>query len=531
MAEQFSSSFDRDPSGDGAPDPEEHGTDAAQSAEEYAQGNRPAAGAQLSTPGSVFDQEWKGQPGATDFLGLDQEMAQEDVSFEAYEPEAPAMAAQPEVFDSEPAALPEELPLEPQTSSESMQSSSWFMDGVDDTAVVEDGQRDNYASSTEEHGAAHDLGLDDADESWFEETPKSNGLRRGLIAAAVLGLLALLAVGGTYGYKAFRSKDPGSGETLVAKPSAPASAVEPRADPRPPGELIAPGGGSGRAIAGRNGTSTPLQQAQPGSERAQPSRPVELVAQTDPQSPSGGSDPVESGEPIESFSDPVAGGSTPALDPVASSDESADPFGPQPQGSDPAGPSTLQVARPTSPQAAGVDHRSTLIRPEELILDGLELGGVRVASNDDLSAIWPNETVPGELIRGNRKVLTPAVGRVRVILETDEIFEGSLYALGQGTVWVESIHGRMGLDNDRIERIDRIATAAGAPVLGDTGSEGMTGLDRVCIRAEGGTFFGKVISNSEDKTIVITDGGARLTLHNSEVDLIAGKNPKVVVKN
>ena len=58
----------------------------------------------------------------------------------------------------------------------------------------------------------------------------------------------------------------------------------------------------------------------------------------------------------------------------------------------------------------------------------------------------------------------------------------------------------------------------------------MTGLDRVCIKAEGGTFFGKVISQSEDKTIVITDGGARLTLHNSEVEVVVGRNPKVLVK-
>jgi len=526
MAEQSSSSFDRDPNREGVPGPEEQDTGAGHSPEVYAQGNRPAEGAQLATPGSVFDHEWKGQPGATDFLGLDQEMAQEDVSYEDHAPAVLPLVAQPEVFEAQPTALAEELPPGPQGSREGMHSSSWFMDGGDDTAVREDGQHEGHASSTEEHGAAHDLGLDEVDESWLEETPRAGGLRRKLIAA---GVVALLGVGGTYGYKTFLSKHSGSGESLVAGPNVPAAAVEPQAHPKPPAEVITPGDGGGRVIAGRNGTTIPMRTAPQGGEPTERGRPVELVPQASPRSPSGGNDPVASSDPTETVADPVQGGSTPS-DPVASSSEVADPFGPQPHGSDPAGQSTPHDARPTSPQVAGVAHRSTLIRPEELILDGHELGGVRFASSDELGAIWPNETVPEELIRGNRKVLTPAVGRVRVILKTDEIFEGSLYALGRDTVWVQSIHGRMGLDNNRIERIDRIATSAGSPVLGDTGSESMTGLDRVCIKAEGGTFFGKVISKSEDKTIVITDGGARLTLLNSEVDLVVGRNPKVGIK-
>ena len=525
MAEQSSSSFDRDPDGAGVPDPEGQATGEAPSAEAYVQGNRPAAGAQLSTPGSVFDQEWKGQPGATDFLGLDQELSQEDP---AYEPQGSAATARSGVIDLEPAGYHEEQQPGPQNSRESLSSTSWFMDGGDDTAVVEDGQREGYASSTGGHGAAHDLALDDVDESWLEQAPSPGGLRRKLIAA---GVVVLLGVGGTFAYKTYVSKGSGSGETMVARPSAPAGAVEPSAAPEPHGELALPGGDGGRAIAGRDGTTTPLQPAPRASAPPGRGRPVQLVPQVSPQSAPGEDDPLASSEPAGSASDPAAGGPTPASDPVASSVEPAHPFGPEPQGADPAAdPSTQSVARATSPQVAGVDHRSTLIRPEELIVDGRALGGLRVASNDDLGAIWPNETVPEELIRGSRKVLTPAVGRVRVILKTYEIFEGSLYALGQGTVWVENVHGRMGLDNNRIEHIDRIASADGSPVLGDTGSEGMTGLDRVCIKAEGGTFFGKVISKGEDKTIVITDGGARLTLLNSEVDLLVGRNPEVVVK-
>ena len=358
MAEQSSSSSDQDPSREGIPDPEELQI-GAESADEYAQGNRPADGANVGTPGSVFDQEWNGQPGATDFLGLDQELVPDEGPYEPaapatpYAPEGPGAAAQFEVSDPEPTALAGDPLLQPETSTEST-SSSWFMDGGGDTAVVDDGEREGYASSTEEHGAAHDLGLDDVDESWFEEEAGSGGLRRKLIA---VGVLALVGVGGTFGYKAYSSKDSGSGETLVAKPSAPV-APEGAVDTQSPTGVVAPGeGADGRAIAGSGGVSIPIEPAPQGEATIEPTRPVVLVPETSPQS--GQTDPLATSEPIGNESDPVQG-AMPALDPVALGGNPVDPFGPEPQG---AGQSTApQNVRPTSPQVAGVDHRSTLIQ-------------------------------------------------------------------------------------------------------------------------------------------------------------------------
>jgi len=179
---------------------------------------------------------------------------------------------------------------------------------------------------------------------------------------------------------------------------------------------------------------------------------------------------------------------------------------------------------------AGVDQRSTRIRPEDLVVAGEDLTGLRAANADDLAAVWPNETIPEEYLRGDRKVLTPAVGRVRAILQTDEVFEGRLYAIGQNTLWLEGVYGLMGLDGERIASLNRISSDDGAPVLGATGSETMTGLERVRINAKGGAFFAKVISQEGDKTIVITDGGARLTLANEEVEFL-GRNPEIVIKS
>jgi hypothetical protein len=67
-------------------------------------------------------------------------------------------------------------------------------------------------------------------------------------------------------------------------------------------------------------------------------------------------------------------------------------------------------------------------------------------------------------------------------------------------------------------------------VLGSTGSEDMAGLERVRVTVQGGSFFGKVIARDAERTIVITDSGARLTLRDADVEEI-GKNPEVVIKS
>ena len=535
MDEQSSSSFDQKPGTEGVPNPVES-QDSPQTGETELesgqqepeqlelQGNRPADGAAQATPGSVFDQEWKGQPGATDFLGLDQELAPEDETVASE-----SVAVKTDLAEQSSAA--DAAPLSSKPAGETRQSSSWFMDRGDDTAVVEDSVREHRPSVSKED--LEGLSLDDVDESWFEDQTSGGGggLRRLLTAVVVL---ALLGVGGWFGYDKFLSDDASSDGPLIAKPNQPNKPAQPPSDPRPQSQGGARGQESAdpRAVAGGGGTSTPRQ---PAHETPDP------VDGSSGANPAGGGGVALQGEPVE-----PAGEST-APDPTGQQPEGAENgagnlaalaalFGPEPvEGAEPTTPPTAEVtapqgARPGTPEVAGVDQRSTQFRPEELILEGPELAGLRAASADDLGAIWPNETIPEELIRSNRKVLTPAVGRVRVILKTDEIFEGSLYALGYDTVWVQNVHGRMGLDNKRINEIQRIASAPGSPVLGDTGSENMTGFDRVRINVAGGAFFGKVISRDENKTIVITDGGARLTLQNSEVEVLAGRNPQVVIK-
>jgi hypothetical protein len=125
-------------------------------------------------------------------------------------------------------------------------------------------------------------------------------------------------------------------------------------------------------------------------------------------------------------------------------------------------------------------------------------------------------------------MLTPNVGKVRVILKTKEIFEGRLYAMGEGCVWLDGPYGRMGLEGSRVDKVERVGGTDGTPALGAKGSQVLTGLDRIRIKTPGGIFFGKVLSQDKDKTTLITDDGAKLTLDTKDIEYL-GSSPKTTV--
>jgi large subunit ribosomal protein L7/L12 len=178
------------------------------------------------------------------------------------------------------------------------------------------------------------------------------------------------------------------------------------------------------------------------------------------------------------------------------------------------------------------DKQSSAKQPnprEGELSDSAQRGGLRSASVEDLAGVWNQESIPFDAVGRKTKMLTPAVGRVRVLLKSKELFEGRLYAVGEGNVWIDTTYGRMGLDGTRIDKIERLATPANTPALGAKGSENLGGLDRVRIKTPGGIFFGKVISKDDKKTILITDDGAKVTLDTKDVEYL-GQNPTVTIK-
>jgi hypothetical protein len=154
---------------------------------------------------------------------------------------------------------------------------------------------------------------------------------------------------------------------------------------------------------------------------------------------------------------------------------------------------------------------------------------MRKASVKDLQGVWSEATIPMEQISSKTKVLTPAVGKVRVVLTGGEIFEGGLYAVGEGCVWIDTQYGRMGLSGSRVKSVAQIDGPKAAPALGTPGSQALTGMERVRIKTPGGVFYGKIIDRDASRTTVVTDDGARLTLDSKDVELLT-QTPIVTIK-
>ena len=154
---------------------------------------------------------------------------------------------------------------------------------------------------------------------------------------------------------------------------------------------------------------------------------------------------------------------------------------------------------------------------------------LQLATQQDLSSVWTRGAIPFDAIGSPTKVLTPMVGKVRLVLKTKEIFEGRLYAVGEGHVWIDTQYGRMGLPGARVDRIEQIEGGPGTPALGAPGSQALVGLERVRVKTPGGVFYGKVISKDESKTTLVTDQGARITLDSKDVEYLSDV-PKITLK-
>jgi hypothetical protein len=128
------------------------------------------------------------------------------------------------------------------------------------------------------------------------------------------------------------------------------------------------------------------------------------------------------------------------------------------------------------------------------------------ASQDQLELIWRGTEVPLEAMHAPAKTLMPRVGQVRLFTTTGDAFEGRLYGMGQGRVWLDTEPGRVGFDAERVERIEALP-----PVPpGTTSNENVPVANgkRVRVRVPGGMLYGQILkSKGEDVTLALDDGG------------------------
>ncbi len=127
--------------------------------------------------------------------------------------------------------------------------------------------------------------------------------------------------------------------------------------------------------------------------------------------------------------------------------------------------------------------------------------------------------MPKSKLGSDKFYLTPNVGNVRVIFDGGESIDGRLHGVGAGKVILDTKLGRMTLDSDRTERIDRLGGGRRAELRSPSDSFASTkGLDRVKVRAAGGVFYGHLVSRDGDRVTLMLDDGVRVTLESNEVE-------------
>ena len=313
-----------------------------------------------------------------------------------------------------------------------------------------------------------DLGKD---EFALDAAPKKNAVRTFLVTLAVGGVVAAGILYGPGLYSRFAKKEP---PVEVARTPRERAPVTPTTDP----------------VAGAAVTPAPTDLA---------------------PSPVGSEDPLvaTSTDPVDPLLDPVP---TPmAFDPVpevglepdssASGDET-DPAtdivasllgsgGPQP---DPSGGSVA------FPNLGGADFEW--------------------ASEDMLELIWRGEEVPMEAVFAPARTIMPRVGPVRVFTNSGDVFEGRLYAVGQERVWIDAAPGRIGLDGNRIDRIERLPYESDSDMDPELAASGK----RVRVRVPGGLLFGRVLKTEGEEVILALDDGGRVrVLSDSVEDIGSGR--------
>lgn len=129
--------------------------------------------------------------------------------------------------------------------------------------------------------------------------------------------------------------------------------------------------------------------------------------------------------------------------------------------------------------------------------------------------IYQGEEIPHEAVDSEQKVLTPRVGGVRVLMQTGEVFDGTLSAMGQGQIWLDTTPGRIGLSNAQIASMERIEFVSGDQ---DEPARAKSG-ERVKVRVPGGHLFGNVLATEADGTVMVElDSGGRVKLAKANIE-------------
>lgn len=478
-----------------------------------ASGNRPAEQATHSDSASHAQSDWRASDAATDFLGLDDAVFVDEPLSSEFTP----------VTDDFQAPVDVPPQQEQQGTHEALTDvddpNNWLMD-MDDAGAESMGQ-DVLDGDVELP--------DQLDASYSEADPKGKlktWVVRGAAAAAVLAVCVTLI-------QLYSSAD----EVAPPEPSTP---IEPTGGQVARDEQLTRPTGSATTDSGPNATTTVddpqtaavERESFQGSQPAGPDVPNDFGGQTTAEV---ADQTIRDSQGDESVAADVAPGvqldeNGQPLDP-SQLDPTGDAFGVR----DPFDDVALDNSPGSATQEPGMnaDGSGPVVVGGELAGGGLgeteDPGGLRYASATDLAGFWDGTTIPLDSIDNTSRIVTPNVGRVRAVMRSGEIFEGRMYAVGEGKLWIDNGLGRMALTGSNLEKVEHVLSADGSPGLGEPGSQEYAGLPRVRAKAPGGVFFGKLIHQDGDRVTLITEEGARLTLEGAVIDP-APSTKRVIVR-
>ena len=216
-----------------------------------------------------------------------------------------------------------------------------------------------------------------------------------------------------------------------------------------------------------------------------------------------------------------------AIDPAPESespeaDQTALSLGPVPNEADLA--AALEELE-SAEKSSGPERRTQTLGFDEQLLLPETTGGVRFVSAAELEHVWSSSSLPEETIHSERKLLTPAVGLVRIVCTNGEAFDGSLQSVGQGRLTLRVGLGSMTFDSEdvaQIQRMDgRIPQMPHSPV--------QVGGERVRVETPGGVVIGNVISRNEGRITLMLESGGRITLADEGVQPYSRSRGKVAI--
>jgi cytoskeletal protein RodZ len=453
-------------------------------------GNRPADGAPVMRPDEMTSDDWEAGDDAQDFLGLQgqggtdpQPTTSEELQQESGLETASALADAPELEDGA---------FENWLEDESEDSASWLM------------ELDEQSSD--------DAFDPDRLESEFGIQPSATAASRGgwilRVTLVAAGLGAGFVGARWYGNQQLRS----GGDTPVAQ-------VQTQTNTNTGGNTKPTGNAQTTSGTTTPETTTPVTTTPEAA--ATGTQATSTGTNTGTNTNTGDATTETTPQPVVDTTN-TTGGSGTELTP--------DPFFPTHPGGQgevttgPTQPDTGEVAT-TTPK---IDNGKTFTMPvEDMVVVPRVESPIKFANEEDLAAVWLQREIPLDQITNEERMLTPQVGRVRLVIHGGEIFEGRLYAVGENKVWLDTGLGKMALLGWQVDRIEHLSEQVGA-TLGGKGSEDLAGLKRVRVRTPGGVFYGKLLDQNEGTVTLITEDGGRLRLANARVEP-AGKSRTRIV--